>query len=338
LLMQGWHLAALPVAPAIGKMLLMGAVFGCVEPILTIAAGLAHRDPFVLPMNKKEEADEVKRRLAGESFSDHVALLRAFDGYQTARRRGDGSNFAWRHFLSENTLRLMDDMRRQFRDLLSDAGFLRRDGGGGGCNHHAGNVELVKAVLCAGLSPNVVSVVSGHRKAKLRTREDGKVEAHPGSVNAWVGWFPGNWLVYSQKVKSTGIYIRDSSLVTDFALLLFGGQLSRSAPGGSGSDPGGGAGGGGLTMLQNWAHFATTDTVAELVLGLRHRLDRCGARRLADSLFHTHARALSLSLSLSLSLQCALALICVFVGMGCAACCRPRWTSPRSISPWPRTT
>ena len=55
---------------------------------------------------------------------------------------------------------------------------------------------LVKAVLSAGMFPNVVSVVSGKRKAKLRTREDGKVEAHPGSVNAWTGYFPGNWMVY----------------------------------------------------------------------------------------------------------------------------------------------
>ena len=98
----GWHLAKLPVDPKIGKMLLMGAAFGCVEPVLTIAAGLAHRDPFVLPMDKKEEADQMKRELAAGQHSDHIALLRAYDGYQRAGNRRD---YAWRHFLSENTLR-----------------------------------------------------------------------------------------------------------------------------------------------------------------------------------------------------------------------------------------
>jgi ATP-dependent RNA helicase DHX36 len=38
--------------------------------------------------------------------------------------------------------------------------------------------------------------------------------------------FPSRWLVYNQKVKSSDIFIRDSSCVSDYALLLFGGALS----------------------------------------------------------------------------------------------------------------
>jgi hypothetical protein len=34
---------------------------------LSFAAGLAHRDPFVLPLEHKEEADEARRRFAGDS-------------------------------------------------------------------------------------------------------------------------------------------------------------------------------------------------------------------------------------------------------------------------------
>ena len=39
-LAAGWHLASLPVNPRIGKMLLMGALFGCIEPVLTIAGAI----------------------------------------------------------------------------------------------------------------------------------------------------------------------------------------------------------------------------------------------------------------------------------------------------------
>ncbi len=262
----GQHLAALPVDPKIGKMLLMGALFGCIEPVLTIAAGLAHRDPFLLPMDKKEQVDEIKSQMAGGSYSDHIALLKAYDGYEAAgyQRR----QYAHRHFLSENTLRLMGDMRSQFRELLADANFLRSRhapparGNSDPSNRHGRDMGLVKAVLCAGMFPNVVSVVSGKRKAKLRTREDGMVEAHPGSVNAWTGYFPGNWMVYSEKVKSTGIYIRDASLVPDLALLLFGGALQQ-----------GGGNGTSISMLHGWANFNTTQDVAALVIGLRGRLD-----------------------------------------------------------------
>lgn len=64
----GRHLCTLPLDPNIGKMLLMGCIFQCLGPALTIAAALAHRDPFVLPINRKEEADAAKRSFADDSY------------------------------------------------------------------------------------------------------------------------------------------------------------------------------------------------------------------------------------------------------------------------------
>ena len=63
----GRHLCTLPLDPNLGKMLLMGSVFQCLDPVLTIAAALAYRSPFVLPIDRKEEADAVKRSFAGDS-------------------------------------------------------------------------------------------------------------------------------------------------------------------------------------------------------------------------------------------------------------------------------
>ncbi|CAI9097589.1 OLC1v1034058C1 [Oldenlandia corymbosa var. corymbosa] len=63
----GRHLSTLPLDPNIGKMLLMGSIFQCLNPALTIAAALAHRNPFVLPINRKQEADAAKRFFAGDS-------------------------------------------------------------------------------------------------------------------------------------------------------------------------------------------------------------------------------------------------------------------------------
>lgn len=61
---QGKHLALLPVEPQIGKALVFGCLLGCLDPVLTIAALLSQRNPFVMPMNKKEQADLAKRRFA----------------------------------------------------------------------------------------------------------------------------------------------------------------------------------------------------------------------------------------------------------------------------------
>jgi len=44
----------LPMEPKLGKMLVLGIIFNCLEPILTIVAGLSVRDPFLTPMDKKD--------------------------------------------------------------------------------------------------------------------------------------------------------------------------------------------------------------------------------------------------------------------------------------------
>ncbi|KAF6156014.1 hypothetical protein GIB67_035371, partial [Kingdonia uniflora] len=125
----GGHLCSLPLDPNIGKMLLMGSIFQCLDPALTIAAALAHRDPFVLPLNRKEEADAVKRSFAGDSCSDHIALLKAFKGWKDAKSKGTERAFCWDNYLSAVTLQMMEDMRNQFLDLLSNIGFVNKTKG-----------------------------------------------------------------------------------------------------------------------------------------------------------------------------------------------------------------
>lgn len=43
----GYHLASLPVDVRIGKLMLFGTIFRCLDPALTIAASLAFKSPFV---------------------------------------------------------------------------------------------------------------------------------------------------------------------------------------------------------------------------------------------------------------------------------------------------
>ena len=72
----------------------------------------------------------------------------------------------------------------------------------------AGNEKLVKAVLCAGLYPNVAKMDFKPKPGappRLNTREDGKVAFHPKSVNAKESRFPAKFLIYNTKVKSTGV-------------------------------------------------------------------------------------------------------------------------------------
>lgn len=70
----GYHLARLPIAPQMGKMLLFGTIFSCLDPILSIATALDYKDPFQIPMGKERLADKIKIDLAEGSMSDHILI------------------------------------------------------------------------------------------------------------------------------------------------------------------------------------------------------------------------------------------------------------------------
>lgn len=50
----GRQLSMLPVEPKLGKMLILGAIFNCLDPVMSIVAGLSVRDPFLMPFDKKD--------------------------------------------------------------------------------------------------------------------------------------------------------------------------------------------------------------------------------------------------------------------------------------------
>jgi hypothetical protein len=112
---------------------------------------------------------------------------------------------------------------------------------------------MVCAVLCAGLYPNVVQCKRRGKRTAFYTKDVGKVDIHPSSVNAGIHQFPLPYLVYSEKVKTASIYVRDSTNISDYALLLFGGSLSESKTGE------------GIEMLGGYLHFSAPRRIIELI-------------------------------------------------------------------------
>lgn len=118
----GHHLVSLPVEPAIGRMLLMGAVFGCLDPVLTIAASLTYRSPFVLPMDDdaRRRADDAKRRLAEPHDSDHFALLNAYNEFrrlQSTERAGTVFGWCRANFVAKDTMDLIRVQRMELAQV-----------------------------------------------------------------------------------------------------------------------------------------------------------------------------------------------------------------------------
>jgi ATP-dependent RNA helicase DHX57 len=94
----GFHLASLPVDVRIGKLLLFGAVFCCLDSALTIAAALSYRSPFLSPFGKREEAQRKKLSFAMRN-SDHLATLRAYQAWHEASKRNQSAAY---HFAQDN--------------------------------------------------------------------------------------------------------------------------------------------------------------------------------------------------------------------------------------------
>uniref|UniRef100_A0A6N2MG04 RNA helicase n=1 Tax=Salix viminalis TaxID=40686 RepID=A0A6N2MG04_SALVM len=196
----GRHLSVLPVEPKLGKMLILGTIFNCLDPIMTVVAGLSVRDPFLIPFDKKDLAESAKAQFSARDCSDHLALVRAYNGWKDAERQQSGHEYCWKNFLSAQTLKAIDSLRKQFFSLLKDTGLV--DKPSENCNSRSIDEHLMRAVICAGLFPGLCSVVNKEKSITLKTMEDGQVLLYSNSVNAGVPKIPYPWLVLLFSLKN----------------------------------------------------------------------------------------------------------------------------------------
>lgn len=274
----GVHLSTLPVDARIGKMILYGALFQCLDPILTIAATMSFKSPFLSPLEKREEANEHKA-LFTVGRSDHLTSLNAYNQWHAQKHKRGGAEwqFSREHFLSGQTLKMIQELKGQLTELLCDIDFVwNTDGktgrsfyssepsGGDLFNANSCNLKLIKGVLVAGLYPRVASVTPNPDPKKppnVKTRRDGPVMIHPSSVNFDRMSFESPWLVYHEKVKTSAIFLRDSSMVSPYSLILFGGRIFLEEKKN-------------MLKVDNWIKFKMEAGESHVIKAFRLALDR----------------------------------------------------------------
>ncbi|XP_026475003.1 ATP-dependent RNA helicase DHX36-like [Ctenocephalides felis] len=159
LTLLGYQLAQLPMDPQVGKMILMASLFSCVRPIFSIAASLAFKDAFVYPLDRERDVDRSKRRLAKNTRSDHLMLAEALSGFEEAQKNEEETSYCRENFLSASTLRLLQNMTKQFGDQLYEKKLLySSDIGDPVSNVQSTNQNVVKSIISAGLYPNVAFI------------------------------------------------------------------------------------------------------------------------------------------------------------------------------------
>ncbi|GIM09480.1 hypothetical protein Vretimale_13310, partial [Volvox reticuliferus] len=165
----GRQLALLPVAPRLGKLLVVGALLGCLAPAITIAATMSHKSPFLTPTDDRGESERARRALAAPGAegiaagqqSDHLLMVAAYELWRIAAspKYGGGTKVAAqvarRHFLHLQTLEQLSEIRCQLAAMLADArlvqppvergGYGDGDGGVGGYGGGGGKAAMAAA-------------------------------------------------------------------------------------------------------------------------------------------------------------------------------------------------
>ncbi len=254
----GFYLSQLPVPCRIGKLLIMGVLFECLDPILTVAAEMSSKTPFLKPFGALSAASKAHSTFEREADarSDHLAIVYAYEAWI-----GYGNDWARRNWCRQNyvgmeAMNTIRGLRSQFTHHLIAAGFINMDdddlpsinssSSEGGSHrvsaaalptpkHSArkGDKSLLRCVLCSGLMPRMASFVRG-KSPHFITAHDSCVAVHPGSVNH--GLFQkaavtgkSIFVVYHSKVRTSRTYMHDTTLVTPFSLLLWGGGSGGGA-------------------------------------------------------------------------------------------------------------
>ena len=121
----GSQLAKLPLDAQLGKLILYGATFGCLDFALTVAATLSAKSPFLSPMHAKKQADSVRLGFK-RGDSDLLTLYNAYTIWRKVCTTPGIHEYQFcnKNFMSPQNLANIEDLKGQLLTSLVDAGFV----------------------------------------------------------------------------------------------------------------------------------------------------------------------------------------------------------------------
>lgn len=223
----GYQLARLPLDVFLGKLILQGTVFKCLDMALTVAAIVASKSPFSAPFGQRAQANQALKAFS-RADSDLLTVYNAYLGWkrvcQGAVAASGGQEFQYckKNFLSAQNLANIEDLKGQLLVSLVDSGFLQlteeerralhrlRFASGRGRGRHQQFYELPRRVNVNSDNDLVnASVIAWSFYPKLLVRENRgfrnvgnnqSISLHPSSVNK--GRMELRWLSYYHIMQS----------------------------------------------------------------------------------------------------------------------------------------
>ncbi|CAK5280316.1 unnamed protein product [Mycena citricolor] len=235
----GRHISALPVDLRLAKMLVLGTIFQCLGPVLTIAAALSSKPLFLTPVDKRDEAAQARSRFS-TAGSDLLTDLQAYNACMKLREDGKGqaairdfcedASGSSPNFISATTVRDITTLRTDFIGSLCDLGFipLSSNPASPELNTNSANYNLIKAVILGGLWPRVARVQLPKSAIKFDKLSAGTIQREN---------LAKDFRLYDIRADSERVFLHPTSMLFDvaawrspfvpmYALLLFGGPVT----------------------------------------------------------------------------------------------------------------
>ncbi|KAK5630812.1 hypothetical protein RRF57_006527 [Xylaria bambusicola] len=226
----GQQLAMIPADLRCGKLMVYGAIFGCLDDSITIAAILSSKSPFNSPSDKRDAAKEARMRFA-QGDGDLLTDLRAYQQWQTMINdrvpTREVRRFCDDNFLSYQILSDISTTRTQYYAALTEIGIV---GTSASQTFQTTTVSmpLLRAITASAFTPQIARIqfpdkkfaasMSGAveldpeaRTIKYFTQENGRVFIHPSSVLFDSQGFTGNaaFVSYFTMISTSKVFIRE---------------------------------------------------------------------------------------------------------------------------------
>ena len=122
----GIQLARLPLDVFLGKLILLGAVFKCLDMAITVAAILSSKSPFQAPFGQRAQADNARMQFR-RGDSDLLTAYNAYTAWKRVCQTPGASEYQFcrKNFLSEQALASIEDLKGQLLVAVADSGFLQ---------------------------------------------------------------------------------------------------------------------------------------------------------------------------------------------------------------------
>ncbi|GAO15785.1 uncharacterized protein UV8b_03095 [Ustilaginoidea virens] len=257
---MGQQLATLPADLRCAKLMVFGAILGCLDDCVTMAAILSTRSPFISPQDRREESRQARMRFSSGD-GDLITDLDAFQEWHGMTRDGHVAqrqvrSFCDANFLSYQTLSDISNTRSQYYEALKETGMASEapeqlgalgalgGGGGTGGGHRRRNARLLRALIAAAFTPQVARIQYPDKKyassmsgamaldpeakaIKYFTQENGRVFVHPSSTVFDSKGCADNaaYMSYFSIMATSKVFIRDLTPFNVFTLLLFSGPI-----------------------------------------------------------------------------------------------------------------